>query len=128
MNSLDAQCLILGLTRDQGCAPPLWLHGRDGSLGYRFGGNSNVSTWSADQVAEMAARWHAEGPQEREAVVTRMVEAHTAFAAIVRNGELDEPDVIVHDLDHEELRAVWDDARVHVVIDLDTGRPLADAS
>lgn len=119
MDSLDAQCFLIAATEAKGCTPTQWCHEACGRLRLRFADSPNDYSWDGAGVAEIAARWHAEQPLEIPAPVTRLIDAHRRFMEIVVLGELEPPDRVFHDLERLEVRAVWDDARLHVVVDVD---------
>ena len=117
MDSLDAQCLITQLTGREMPAPDLWRHDRDGSLSCAYSGGEQTFTWRADDVAAMAERWRGSDRSEAPEEIGCFVDAHRRLGALLTESGLEPPDTVTHDLERGELRVVWEDRKVVVVID-----------
>jgi hypothetical protein len=115
--SLDAQCLLIQLTEGELRPPDIWRHDRSGALSCAYEGGEHVFTWPADDVAEMARRWrdsHTRGvPQQARP----FLDAHKRLEALADEAGLPRPSAMVHDLGRMEVRGVWEDEELVVVID-----------
>jgi hypothetical protein len=117
VESLDAECLLFQLAESELRAPDLWRHDRSGALSCAYEGGERVFTWPAEEVAGMARRWR----ESDEPVVPEQLrsfrDAHERLAALASEADLGPADAIVHDLCRTELRAVWADEEIVVVVD-----------
>ena len=126
MDSIDAQCLVVDLLDARAAGPPLWRHDRDGTLHYRFDGSPRSYSWEADAVADMGEEWRTrEPPAPPPASIERHVAAHRALIGILDEDGREAPDSVVHDLEALEVSAVWEDAKLVVIVELD-GPPVRD--
>lgn len=126
MDSIDAQCLVVDLLDARAAGPPLWRHDRDGTLHYRFDGSPRSYSWEAEAVADMAEEWRSRGgPPSPPASIERHVAAHRALFGILDEDGREAPNSVVHDLDALEVSAVWEEAKLVVIVELD-GPPVRD--
>jgi hypothetical protein len=117
MDSLDAQCLLIHLTGGEFPAPDLWRHERSGGLSCSYEGGRRVFTWPAKDVAEMARRWRDSDAGGVPEQVRPIVDAHERLEALCSEAGLGPADVITHDLGRAELRGVWEDEEIVVVVE-----------
>jgi hypothetical protein len=117
MDSLDAQCLIFSLTQKEQTPPDLWRHDRSGALSCAYSGGEMNFTWKAEDVADLARRWQDSEASEVPEPLCAFVDAHQRVDALVTESGLGLPDVVIHDLVRLELRVVWEEQQVVVVID-----------
>ncbi len=117
MDSLDAQCLVIDAIADEMPPPSLWHHSRSGELSCAIANGEQTFTWSADDVAEMACRWRGKSDREVPKHAGPYLDAHRRFEEMVAQGGLESPDLVVHDFDRRELRAVWEERKAVVVLD-----------
>lgn len=117
MDSLDAQCLIVQTTTGETTPPDLWRHDRSGSLSCAYSGGEQTFTWPPKDVAEMARRWRRTGPPEVLDEVRLFVDAHRRLEALVKESGLAPPDVVLHDLARAEIRGVWENEKLVLVVD-----------
>jgi hypothetical protein len=117
MDSLGAQCFLVGLAEGDACVPPLWRHDRSGALSWSFGEGGRWYSWSPDYVVEIARRWRDSGRNEPPGSVQRFLDAHRRLEQIAGQAGHGNPDAIVHDLDCGEVRAYWFEQKVCVVVD-----------
>ncbi|HEX3242144.1 MAG TPA: hypothetical protein VHQ97_03610 [Solirubrobacterales bacterium] len=117
MDSLDAQCLLIDTVAGEIPPPSLWRHSRSGELSCAYASGEQTFTWSAGDVAEMASRWRTESDREVPEHAGPYLDAHRRFEEMLAQGGLELPDLVVHDFDRRELRAVWEDRKAVVVID-----------
>jgi hypothetical protein len=117
MDSLDAQCLLMQLTDGEIRSPDLWRHEGSGALACAYERGTSMFTWPAEAVAEMARRWRDRdtSPTPRQALALR--DAHERLAALADEEGLRPADVVIHDLGRAELRAVWEEEQVVIVVD-----------
>jgi hypothetical protein len=126
MDSIDAQCLVVDLFDARAAGPPFWRHDRDGTLHYRFDGSPRSYSWEAEAVTAMAEEWRTrEPPAPPPASIARHVTAHLALISILTDDGREAPDSVVHDLDAGEVSAVWNEAKLVVILELD-GPPVHD--
>jgi hypothetical protein len=117
IDSLDAQSLLVQLTEDKMRPPDIWRHERSGALSCAYAGGENVFSWSADDVAAMARRWRESRPGGSPQRVEVFGEAHKRLLALASEAGLGQADAIVHDLPRGEVRGVWEDNEVVVVVE-----------
>src|SRR5688572_6627128 len=115
METLDAQCLLVR-TVGADIAPDSWRHDRAGSLSCAYGPGGRMMTWSPQDVAEMARKWR-DGDASVPDVIAPFVEAHRRTAELVEQGRLRAADAIVHDVLRAELRFMWDDEKLVVIVE-----------
>ena len=126
MDSIDAQCLVVDLFDARAAGPPFWRHDRDGTLHYRFDGSPRSYSWETDAVAAMAEEWRErEPPAPVPASIERHVAAHRELLGVLAGDGRDPPDSVVHDLGAREVSAVWEEAKLVVIVELD-GPPVRD--
>jgi hypothetical protein len=123
MDSLDAQCLLIQLTERETRPPDLWRHDRSGALACGYEGGERTFTWPAEDVAEMARRWRHSDTSRAPKQVLALRAAHERLVALTREAGLRPADVLIHDLARAELRAVWEDEKVVLVVDRIGERP-----
>lgn len=130
MDSIDAHKLVLGLLTEENAfiaLPDQWCHRRtDGSLTYHFAGGERSFTWDAAQVASMAADWRA--APKPSPIADWLDERWRALDRMLVRGGLEPPDEIHVDHRHRELRLLWIEPKLCVVIEDDdeaSGRPAA---
>ena len=126
MDSIDAQCLVVDLFDARAAGPPFWRHDRDGTLHYRFDNSPRSYSWEADAVRAMAEEWRErEPPAPTPASIAGHVAAHRELLGVLAGDGRDPPDSVVHDLGAREVSAVWEEARLVVIVELD-GPPVRD--
>lgn len=120
MDSLDAQCLVVGLLDAGGVGPDCWRHDCDGSLHYRYAGSPRSFSWAAAAVTELAEQWRSDGPRlAPPESIARHVSAHLALMATIAGADRDPPDAVFHDLDCAEVQAIWTEQKVVMIVELD---------
>jgi hypothetical protein len=82
MDSLGAQCFLIGLAEGEACVPPLWRHDRSGALSWSFGEGGRWYSWSPDYVVEIAKRWRDSGRNEPPGSVRKFLDAHRRLEEI----------------------------------------------
>ena len=92
-------------------------HDRSGALACGFGDGEQTFTWPAEDVAKMARRWRHSDTRRAPKQVLALPDAHERLVALTRKAGLRPADVLIHDLGRAELRAVWEDEKVVVVVD-----------
>jgi hypothetical protein len=97
--------------------PELWFHRQDGSLAWAFRHGSGPHGWCASEVRKIAERWRRSERTRAPSSVAVLVDTHRRFARIAEEAGLGLPDEIVHDLARSEVRAIWTDPELEVVID-----------
>jgi hypothetical protein len=117
MDSLDAQCLVMQLTDGTVPPPDLWRHDRSGALSWAYSGGENTYTWRPEQVADMARRWRRENANGEPAPVRKLADAHRRLLAMAGEVGLGPADVVVHDLTRAEIRGMWGEQKLVVVIE-----------
>lgn len=117
MDSLDAQCLCLQLFDGKGQPPDLWHHHRSGALSWSYAGSKNVFTWPPEDVAKMARDWRKADASKLPERVRMFRDLHERFEELHRDAGLQQADVIIHDFGTLELRAIWGDEKVVVVVE-----------
>ena len=126
MDSLDAQCLLIQLTEGEIRPPDLWRHERSGALSCAYAGSERSFTWPAEDVAEMARRWRDSDASPVPEQVRLFLDAHQRLAALASEAGLGSADVMIHDLGRAELRGVWEDEEIVVVVDEIGEAPVSD--
>jgi hypothetical protein len=117
MDSIDAQCLIIGLVGRETPPPCHWHHHRSGELTCAYSEGEREFTWDIDAVAEMGRRWRESTAPQVPEMARPYVDAHRSLDEIVARGGIETADLIVHDFDRHELRAWWEDEKALMVID-----------
>ncbi len=119
MDTLDAQCYLMQLAaEDDHPGPDLWRHTRDGWLTWAFrGGSGGDYSWSPPDVAEVAERWRSSGATEVPAAIAGVVDVHRRFTQLAEEENRPTPDVVIHDLGVGEVRAVWHEPKLVVIVD-----------
>jgi hypothetical protein len=117
MDSLDAQCLLIQLTEHEIRPPDLWRHDRSGALTCGYEGGERTFTWPAKDVAEMARRWRHSDTSRAPEQALALRDAHERLAALASEAGLRRADAMIHDLVRAELRAVWEDEKIVVVVE-----------
>lgn len=119
MDSIHAQCFVMELaTDDATVGPDLWRHHQDGSLGWAFShGSGKEYSWPAAAVADIAERWRRSGRVRPPEPIVGVLDAHERLAEMLDTAGLDPPDAVIHDLGRSEVRAVWHEPKLVVVVD-----------
>jgi hypothetical protein len=117
VDSLDAQCLLMQLFEGQIRPPDLWRHERSGALSCAYEGSDRVFTWPAEDVAEMARTWRDSDMSRVPKQPRLFVDAHQRLDALAGQAGLGPAGVMIHDLGRAEVRGVWEDEKVVVVVD-----------
>jgi hypothetical protein len=117
MDTLDAQCLLMQLTDGEIRPPDLWRHEGSGTLACAYERGTSTFTWPADAVAEMARRWRDRDTSRTPRQALALRDAHERLAALADEAGLRRADVVIHDLSRAELRAVWEEEQVVIVVD-----------
>lgn len=116
MDSLDAQCLLIHLADGEIPPPDLWRHDRGGALSCAYEAGQTTFTWRREEVAELAGRWRDLDNGRLPERVRCFREAHERLEALARDNGLTAPDMMIWDVAGAELRAVWEDAQVVLVV------------
>ena len=117
IDTLDAQCLIARLTDGEIRTPAMWAHERSGALSCAYDGGRAVFTWSADDVAAMARTWRGSQAGRPLRRIQSFRQAHERLVALTNEAGLRPADRIVHNLRHGEVRGVWQDEGILVVVE-----------
>jgi hypothetical protein len=117
MDSLDAECLLIRLAEGDIRPPDLWRHDSSGALTCAYEGGERTFTWPPEDVAEMARTWRASDTSQVPEQARLFRDAHQRLEALAREAGLGVADVVIHHLGRAELRGIWDDADVVVVIE-----------
>jgi hypothetical protein len=117
MDSLDAQCLLIQLTEGEIRPPDLWRHDRSGALSCAYEGGEATFTWPAENVAEMARTWRDSDTSRAPEQARLFLDAHQRLEALASEAGLGPADVMIHDLGRAELRGVWENEEVVVIIE-----------
>ena len=117
MDSLDAQCLLIDVAMGEIRPPDLWRHERSGALACSYEGGTRTFTWPPEDVAELARRWRQGEPDRAPKQALALRDAHERLAALVGEAGLRSADVVVHDLARAEVRAVWEEEKVVLVVE-----------
>ncbi|HEY1275446.1 MAG TPA: hypothetical protein VGF25_11065 [Thermoleophilaceae bacterium] len=117
MDSLDAQCLMIDLLAGEIRPPDHWRHDSSGALSCRYEDGTRAFTWPPKDVAAMARRWRESDTSaaSEQAIILR--DAHERLVELAGQAGLGDPDVVIHDIPGGELRALWNDRKLAVVID-----------
>lgn len=116
MDSVDAQCLVMQTLEGEISPPDLWRHERSGALSCAYKSGENTFTWPPEDVAEMARTWRESGSNGADQAQP-FVDLHRRLETIIEEAGRDRPDTIIHDLRRAELKAVWEDPKVVIVVD-----------
>jgi hypothetical protein len=117
MDSLDAQCLLLQATEGKVRPPDLWRHDSSGALSCAYEGSERTFTWPAKDVAEMARTWRSSNTSRAPEQARLFQDAHQRLEALACEAGLGPPDVMIHDLGRAELRGIWNDEQVVLVVE-----------
>jgi hypothetical protein len=117
MDSLDAQCLLIQVAMGKQRPPDLWRHDRSGELSYAYEDGTRTFTWPAKDVAELARKWRDRDPGETPRQALDLREAHERLSAMADEAGLPAADIVIHDLPHAELRAIWEEQKVVLVVE-----------
>jgi hypothetical protein len=117
MDSLDAQCLLIRLTEGEVRPPDLWRHDSSGALSCAYEGSERTFTWPAEHVAEMARTWRDSDTSRVHTQARLFRDTHERLEALASEAGLGPPDVMIHDLGRAELRGIWNNEEVKVVIE-----------
>jgi hypothetical protein len=117
MDSLDAQCLLIQVTMGEQRPPDLWRHDRSGELSCAYEGGTTTFTWPPKDVAKLARRWRGRGPGPTSPQALALRDAHERLSAMVGEAGLPAADVVIHDLRRAELKAIWEERKVVLVVD-----------
>jgi hypothetical protein len=117
MDSLDAQCLLMQLVDGELPPPDLWRHERSGALSFAYAGSERAFTWPAGDVEEMARRWRDSQRRHVPEQARPILRAHARLETLAREAGLARASVVIHDLDRMEVRGVWEEEELVVVID-----------
>jgi hypothetical protein len=116
MDSLDAQCLLIQVTMGHQRPPDLWRHDRSGALSCAYEDGTTTFTWPAKDVAEMARKWRGRDPGETPRPALDLRDAHERLSAMADEGGLPAADIVIHDLPRAELKAIWEEQKVVLVV------------
>jgi hypothetical protein len=117
MDSLDAQCLLIEVVSGEIRPPDLWRHDRSGALTCSYEGGTRTFTWPAEDVAEMARRWRRQESDGAPEQALALRDAHERLAALIAEAGLGPADAMIHDLGRAELRAIWEEEKVVLVVE-----------
>jgi hypothetical protein len=114
MDSLDAQLSLMAITAS--CAPSWYRHDLvDGSLTVGFAGSPSSYTWPAEDVADLAGRRH--DPAAVPAGARSLVDRWRRLRAQLEGDGGPLPDEILLDVDADELRMLFREQRLCVVVE-----------
>ena len=117
MDSLDAQCLLIEITQAELRPPDLWRHDRSGELACAYEDGTQTFTWRSEQVAALAQRWRNRKERRLPDLALALRNAHERLAELAEEASLPAADVVIHDLPRAELRGVWEDQKVVLVVE-----------
>ena len=117
MDSIDAQQLLIHTLEAEMPPPDLWQHHRSGELSCAYSGGERTFTWDADAVAGMARNWRETARDGDAGDAQLLIDAHRRLDEIIRDAGRPPADAVVHDLDRRELRVIWRQDKLVVVID-----------
>ena len=117
MDSLDAQCLLIQVTMGTQRPPDLWRHDRSGALSCAYEGGTSTFTWPAKEVAELARKWRGRDPGQIPQQAVDLRDAHERLSAMADEAGLPAADIVFHDLPRAELRAIWEEQQVVLVVE-----------
>jgi hypothetical protein len=117
MDSLDAQCLLIQVTMGEQRPPDVWRHERTGALSCAYEGGTRTFTWPAKDVVKLARRWRSRGPGRTPPQALALRDAHERLSAMAGEAGLPAADVVIHDLRRAELRAIWEEQKVVLVVE-----------
>jgi hypothetical protein len=117
MDSLDAQCLLMQRTEGKLRAPELWRHDRSGELSCWYDGGEGTFTWAVEDVAEMARSWRNADTNQVPDQARLFRGAHERLISLAGAAGLPPADAITHDLVRREIRAIWENEKLVVIVD-----------
>jgi hypothetical protein len=117
MDSLDAQCLLIRLTEGEVRPPDLWRHDSSGALSCAYEGSERTFTWPAEDVAGMARTWRDSNTSRAPEQARLFRDAHQRLEALACEAGLGPADVMIHDLGRAELRGIWNNEEVMLVVE-----------
>jgi hypothetical protein len=117
MDSLDAQCLLIQLAEGEIRPPDVWRHARSGALSCAYEGGEWAFTWPAEDVAEMARTWRDSDTSRAPEQARLFLHAHHRLNALASEAGLGPADVMIHHLGRAELRRIWEDEEVVLVVE-----------
>jgi hypothetical protein len=117
MDSLDAQCLLIQLAEGEIRPPDVWRHARSGALSCAYEGGEWAFTWPAEDVAEMARTWRDSDTSRAPERARLFLHAHQRLNALASEAGLGPADVMIHHLGRAELRGIWEDEEVVLVVE-----------
>jgi hypothetical protein len=117
VDSLDAECLLIELADAEIRPPDLWRHERSGTLACAYEDGTATFTWPREDVAEMARRWRDRDMRRTPKRALALRQAHERLAALAAEAGWRPADVVTHDLSRAELRGVWEEEKVVIVIE-----------
>jgi hypothetical protein len=117
MDSLDAQCLLIQLAEGEIRPPDLWRHHRSGALSCAYEGAEQTFTWPQEDVAEMARTWRDSDTSRAPEQAQLFLDAHQRLEALAKEAGLGPADAMIHHLGRAELRGVWEDEEVVLVVE-----------
>jgi hypothetical protein len=117
VDSLDAQCLLIRLTEGEVRPPDLWRHDSSGALSCAYEGSERTFTWPAEDVAEMARAWRDSDTSRAPEQARLFLDAHQRLNALAIEAGLGPADVMIHHLGRAELRGIWEDEKVVLVVE-----------
>lgn len=116
MDSIDAQQLLIHTIGAEMHPPDLWEHHRSGELSCAYSEGERTFRWDADAVAGMARSWRESNP-DAEPGERSLMDAHRRLDQMLREAGRSPADTVVHDLSRRELRLIWRQDKLIVVID-----------
>jgi hypothetical protein len=117
MDSLDAECLLIRLAEGDIRPPDVWRHDSSGALTCAYDGGEQTFTWPPEDVAEIARTWRASDTSQVPEQARFFLDAHQRLEALAREAGLGVADVMIHHLGRAELRGIWGDADLVLVIE-----------
>jgi hypothetical protein len=117
MDSLDAQCLLIQVTSGKQRPPDLWRHDRSGALSCAYKDGTRTFTWPAGDVAELARKWRGRDPGQTLRQALDLRDAHQRLSAMADEAGLPAADIVIHNLPRAELRAIWEEQKVVLMVE-----------
>jgi hypothetical protein len=95
----------------------LGRHDSSGALSCAYEGSERTFTWPAEDVAEMARAWRGSDTSRAPEQARLFRDAHQRLEALASEAGLGPADVMIHDLGRAELRGVWSNEEVTLVVE-----------
>ncbi len=127
VDSLDAQCLLIQLAEGKIRPPDIWRHDRSGALSCGYERGKLAFTWPAENVAELARTWRNSDTGRAPEPARLFLDAHQRLEALASEAGLGPADVLIHHLGRAQIRGIWEDEEVVLVVEEIAAEPLLDS-